>query len=251
MNIPFLTVLLFLLTTLASAQVINIESFRKSTDSISWTGAAGLDFSIIKNKNSLFRIGTKAHVQYKNEFELWLIVNEINFQKVAGSSFVNKGIQHLRYNYRITPKIKMEGFVQVQYDAISEIDYRGLIGLGPRFKLNSNDDYRFYLGTLVMIEHEKASPIVEDRIQKDIRGSVYFSLSMYPTDNLSIISTSYYQPSFELLKDFRFSNESSLLLKIYESLALKTTFTYNFDAFPIEGIPKTQYELTNGLLYIF
>ena len=145
----------------------------------------------------------------------------------------------------------MEAFLQAQYDAISEIDFRGLAGLGPRFKLYGNDKYRFYLGTLVMYEYEKASNIVEDRIQKDVRGSTYFSCSLYPTDNLAIISTSYYQPKLSSFKDFRLASETSIVFKIFETLAFKATFTYNYDAFPVETIPKTQYEFKNGLLYAF
>lgn len=145
----------------------------------------------------------------------------------------------------------MEGFAQAQYDAISEIDFRGLIGAGPRFKLNSQEDYRFYLGTLIMYEYEKASDLETDRINKDVRGSTYFSFSLYPTETLGIISTSYYQPRLDKLKDFRLSSTTSILLKIWEHLAFKTTFIYNFDAYPVVTIPKSQYELTNGLLYTF
>lgn len=233
------------------SQVINVETMRKVTDSAKWTGSVSLDVNLIKNTNSIFKVANKALVQFNNKKELWLFINELNFQKLEGESFVNKGTQHLRYNHRISKKIKMEAFLQAQYDAISEIDFRGLAGLGPRFKLNDNDDYRFYLGTLVMYEYEKASDIVEDRIQKDIRGSAYFSFSLYPTKNLTIISTSYYQPKLSDFEDFRMATETSVLFRIFETLAFKTTLNYNFDAFPVSTIPKTQYELTNGLLYTF
>jgi len=246
-----LCIILFLISYSSFGQVINVESMRKKTDSAKWSGSASLDLGLIKNTNSIFRISSKAHVQYNNKKVLWLFINDLNFQKIEGSAFVNKGIQHLRFNRSVTPKIKLEAFAQAQYDAISEINFRGLLGLGPRFKLSTNDNYRFYLGTLVMYEYEKASEIVEDRIQKNIRGSAYLSLSLYPTENITLISTSYYQPKLKAFKDYRFSNETSLLLKIFKGLAFKSTFSYNYDAFPVMSIPKTQYELTNGLLYDF
>lgn len=231
--------------------MINVETLRKKSDSAKWTGSVSLDLSVIKNTNSIFKIANKAHIQYNNKKNLYLFVNDLKFEKLEGESFVNKGTQHFRYNRRITEVVKMETFLQAQYDAISEIDFRGLVGLGPRFKLYSNDTYRFYLGTLVMYEYEKSLNISEDRIQKDIRGSAYLSFSMYPTDYLSIISTSYYQPKLDRFKDFRLSTDTSFLFKIFETLAFKTTFTYSYDAFPVVAIPKTQYELTNGLLYTF
>ncbi len=251
MRIICVTILFFYFSIHSLAQVINVETLRKVTDSAKWTGSVSLDVSLIKNKNDILRIANKAHIQYNNKKELWLFVNDLNFQKLDGNSFVNRGTQHLRYNHRVTSGIKMEAFLQAQYDAVSEIDLRALAGLGPRFKLYANDDYRFYLGTLVMYEYEKSSDIVADRVQKDIRGSVYVSFSLYPTENISVISTSYYQPKLESFSDYRLSSHTSFLIKIFKSLAFKTTFSYNFDAFPIFSIPRTQYELTNGLLYTF
>jgi len=242
----------FIGTFISHAQVINIETLRKPTDTTKWTGSVSLDVSVIKNTNAIFRIANKAHVQYKDSSNLWLFVNDLNLQKIEGNSLINRGTQHLRYNRKITEKVKWEAFAQAQYDAVSNIDLRALLGTGPRFKLSENNNYKFYLGTLVMYEHEKASDVVSDRLQQDIRGSMYLSFSMYPTENISIISTSYYQPRVDKFKDYRLSSNTSLLFKILENLAFKTTFNYNFDAFPVmTSIPKTQYELTNGLLYSF
>ncbi|OBX24637.1 uncharacterized protein DUF481 [Gelidibacter algens] len=235
----------------AQSQVINVETLRKKTDSAKWTGSVSLDASLIKNKNSIFKIANTADVQYNNKKELWLFINDLKFEKAAGESFVNKGTQHLRYNHSVTETIKMEAFVQAQYDAISEIDFRGLIGTGPRFKLSSNEDYRFYLGTLIMYEYEQASEVEDNKTRKDIRGSAYVSFSIYPTESIGIISTSYYQPRVDALKDYRLSSTTSILFKIWENLAFKTTFIYNFDAYPVITIPKAQYELTNGLLFTF
>ena len=251
MKIVISLILFLLLLTNSYSQVINVETLRKQTDSAKWTGSVSLDASIIKNKNNIFKIATKADIQYNNKKELWLFVNDLKFEKAAGESFVNKGTQHLRYNYKITETIKMEGFAQAQYDAISEIDFRGLIGLGPRFKLTSHQDYRFYLGTLIMYEYEKASAIEDLRIHNDFRASTYLSFSLYPTEYIGIISTSYYQPRLDALKDFRLSSTTSILFKILENLAFKTTFIYNFDAYPVVTIPNSQYELTNGLLFTF
>ncbi|MGV8812963.1 MAG: DUF481 domain-containing protein [Gelidibacter sp.] len=251
MKISISSILFFLIITNSYSQVINVETLRKKTDSAKWTGSISLDASLIRNKNNIFKIATKSDIQYNNKKELWLFVNDLKFEKAAGESFVNKGTQHLRYNHRITETIKMEAFAQAQYDAISEIDFRGLIGLGPRFKLTSNENYRFYLGTLVMYEYEKASDLAENRIHKDFRASTYLSFSLYPTENLGIISTSYYQPRLDALNDYRLSSTTSVLFKIQKNLAFKTTFIYNFDAYPVVTIPQSQYELTNGLLFTF
>lgn len=247
----YLLILLFV-ASFSNAQVINVETLRKPSDSSKWTGSVSFDVSLIKNRNDIFRIANKAHVQYKDTLNLWLFVNDINLQKIEGNSLVNRGTQHLRYNRRVTQRVKWEAFVQAQYDAISDINLRALVGTGPRFKLSENENYKFYLGTLIMYEYEKASEDVMNRLQEDIRGSAYLSFSLYPTETLSIISTSYYQPRVDQFKDYRLSSNTSVLFKILDDLAFKTTFNYFFDAVPVTSeIPKTQYELTNGLLYSF
>lgn len=243
---------LFFLASISHAQVVNVETLRKPSDSTKWTGSVSLDVSLIKNTNDIFRIANKAHIQYKDSLNLWLFVNDFNLQKIEGNSLVNRGTQHLRYNRRITEKIKWEAFLQAQYDVISQINLRALVGTGPRFKLSVNDNYRFYLGTLIMYEYEKASNVVDNQLQKVFRGSSYLSFSLYPTETLSIISTSYYQPQINKFKDYRISSNTSLLFEILKNLAFKITFNYFFDAVPVSAaIPKTQYELTNGILYSF
>ncbi|WP_299115297.1 DUF481 domain-containing protein [uncultured Winogradskyella sp.] len=248
----YIRIFLFLISFSCHSQVVNIETLRKPSDSVKWTGSVSLDVSLIKNTNDIFRIANKAHIQYNNNLNFWLFVNDLNLQKIEDNSLVNRGTQHLRYNRRISKKIKWEVFAQGQYDAISEIGFRGLLGTGPRFKLSKNDNYRFYLGTLIMYEYEKASNAIPDRIQNDIRGSAYLSFSLYPTETISIISTSYYQPKIDILNDYRFSSNTSILFKIFEDLAFKANFNFFHDAFPVSSaVPKTQFELTNGLLYTF
>ncbi|WP_204346296.1 DUF481 domain-containing protein [Psychroserpens algicola] len=248
----YFTYLLFFVSMTSLSQVINVETLRKATDSAKWTGSVSLDLSLIKNTNDIFRVANKAHVQYNDHTNLWLLVNDLNFQKIEGNSLVNRGTQHLRYNRRLSPRIKWEAFAQAQYDAISEIDFRGLLGTGPRFKLSEHENYRFYLGTLLMYEYEKASNVIENRKQNDVRGSAYLSFSMYPTENISVIGTTYYQPKIDAFSDYRFSSNTSLLFEIFKDLAFKTNFNYFYDAFPVSAaIPKTQFELTNGLLYTF
>ncbi len=99
---------------------------------------------------------------------------------------------------------------------------------------------------------KKLPDAIENRIRRDFRGSTYLSFSLYPTETLSIISTSYYQPRLDKFNDYRFSSNTSILFEIYKNLAFKTNFNFNYDAFPVsDAIPQTQFELTNGILYSF
>ncbi len=233
-----------------SAQILNAESLRKVTDTSGFTGSASLDFSVKKDVNEYFGFRSNIHLQYKMNRNLVLIKNDIEFQKIEGNKFANSGISHLRYNYKVFSRITWEVFVQAQYNKVSKINFRGLTGTGPRFKLSTSNLYNFYLGTLVMYEQEELDDGVTP-IQRDIRGSAYFSFSIYPVKTISIISTTYYQPKLSGFEDYRVSSQSSLLIKMFENFAFKTSYTFIFDRYPAVGIPKSQYNFSTGIAYFF
>jgi len=242
---------LILLTSFqATSQVLNAESLRKVTDTSGFTGSASLDFSIKKDVNDYFGFRSNVHLQYKMNNHLVLLKNDIEFQRIEGNKFANSGITHLRYNYKIFPKVRWEIFGQAQYNKVSKINFRGLIGTGPRFKLSNSKAYNIYLGTLVMYEQEELDDGVTP-LQRDFRGSAYFSFSLYPRENITIISTTYYQPRIDLISDYRVSSQSSLLIKMFDDFSFKTTYTFIYDRFPAVGIPNSQYNFSSGIAYIF
>lgn len=101
-----------------------------------------------------------------------------------------------------------------------------------------------------MYEHEELNEEVLN-INKDFRGSSYLTFSFYPTDNITIVSTTYYQPLLTQLSDYRIASETNFLLSITNKLSLRTSYSITFDATPAEGVPNTFYNLTTGLLYAF
>lgn len=232
------------------SQVINAESLRKVTDTSGFSGSASLELSLKRDVNDKFAVKNNVSLQYKMKRHLVLLKNEIEFQKIESSKFENKGVQHLRYNYKFYPQIVWEVFAQSQYNKISKINFRGLLGTGPRFKLTKLENYKLYLGTLIMYEYQELSD-GETPIERIYRGSAYFSFSLFPTETISISSTTYYQPRLSDFSDFRMASETSLLINLYRNFAFKTTYTFTFDDSPAIGIPNSQYELTSGIVYSF
>ncbi|WP_310992736.1 DUF481 domain-containing protein [Aequorivita marina] len=232
------------------AQVINAESLRKVTDTSGFSGSAGLELSLKRDVNDKFSIKNTISLQYKMRRHLVLLKNDIEFQKIENNNFENKGVQHLRYNYKLYPQLVWEVFGQAQYNKISKIRFRGLVGMGPRFKLTKLENYKLYLGTLIMYEHQELSDGVTP-VERIFRGSAYFSFSLFPTETLSISSTTYYQPRLNKFSDFRIASETSLMLTLYRNFSFKTTYTFTFDDSPAINIPNSQYELTSGIVYSF
>lgn len=249
MRFLFLAFLVFFSASV-SAQILNAESLRKVTDTSGFSGATSLKFALKRTTNDFLTVTSNLHLQYKTEKELFLFKNDIDFQKIEGEKFENSGISHLRYNYRFHPRIAWEIFTQAQYNKVSLITFRGLLGTGTRFKLSTAENYKFYLGTLLMYEHEEIDDGITP-LQRDFRGSCYFSFSLYPKSNISITSTTYYQPLLSKFSDYRIANQSSLAIEIVKNLAFLTSYTFTYDAFPAVGIPNSQYDFTSGLSYSF
>lgn len=245
-----ISIFFFVLALHGNAQILNVESLRKVTDTTGWSGSAGIDFAFKRNVNDFVSINNDIHIQYKMKKHLILLKNDLEFQKIEGDHFTNSGILHLRYNYKFRPRFTWEAFVQGQYNKVSKIDFRGLVGSGFRYKLSSSEKYKFYLGTLLMFEYEELSGQV-NFTNKDLRGSSYLSFSLYPTGHITIVSTTYYQPLMNSFKDYRVSSQSSAAIGLFKNFVLKMTYTFTHDTFPVLGIPNSQYSFTTGIAYTF
>ncbi len=243
-------IILLFIPFLGIAQIINVESLRKVTDTVGWRGNIRLNLHLIKNKNSIFGISNRVRIQYRTKKHLWLFVNDLDFREANSEKFVSKNSQHFRHNYRFHKNFAIETFLQSQQNEIAAIRFRGLIGSGIRYKLTNSEKYKLYIGSLVMYENEKVSSDIE-KTNNDWRSSSYFSMSLFPKNNISLVSTTYFQPRLDKFSDFRLSSQTTLALRIVKNLSFSTTFTYQYDEFPVLGIPKEQYRLTNGIVYSF
>jgi len=146
--------LLLLLKTI-SAQVVNVESQRLQSDSLGWLGSAGADFAYTNNGNEAISAAANSQIEYKAKKDLYLILGDYSLFKGNGEDFVNTGFGHLRYNRKLGKVLRLEAFTQLQYNAITRINMRWLLGTGPRFKLLDKKWLKVYAATLYMYEYEE------------------------------------------------------------------------------------------------
>lgn len=229
------------------AQIVNIERQRISSDTTGWFGSAIASFAGSKTTKSIIAVASTTLLEYKSRStkDLWLLITELSLVKSDSEKFSNSGFGHLRYNRKLGNAVRWEAFTQIQYNSLTKIDKRILGGTGFRFKLTPYEEARFYLGIAYMYEYEELlDPLV---YHKDHRASSYFSFSLYPTDAVTFMSTLYVQPLLKDARDYRLSNESSLVLKITKKLNVNATFKYAYDSRPPEGVPLNTYSFSNGI----
>jgi hypothetical protein len=235
--------------TNSKAQIVNVESARIQSDTTGWLGSVAASLSLTKNTQQVFAAEAGAHLQYKTKKSLYLILANYGFLKSADSKLIDNAFLHFRYNYKINRTIRWEAFTQVQNNLVTKIKSRFLIGTGPRFKIISTKVFRFYAASLLMFEAEKETGV--DKLQENLRQSTYASFSIYPSNRIEIISTTFYQPKWGQFSDYRILNQSSLKVKASKKLTLTTNYNYLLDSHPAAGIPETNYNLSTGFEYDF
>lgn len=230
-----------------NAQIVNVENARMQSDTVGWLGSVGASFSVIKNTTQIFSIGIDAHVQYKtkNNQSIWLLLGDYNFLKAQNKRFVSDDLFHLRYNKKITNRLRWEAFTQYQNNNIMNVASRFLLGTGPRFKLVELSSFKLYAATLLMYEREKEISAT-NVLHSDLRNSSYVSFTWFPKDYITMIGTTYYQPKLDKISDYRILNQLLLKIKATKRFSLSLKWNYLFDSFPAGTAPNTSYNFTTG-----
>lgn len=245
-SLYLLLFIFFLSAAGLKAQIVNIESSRMQSDTLGWKGRAGTSFSFVKNVQEIIIININAHLQLKTKKSLWLILADYGFLKGGGEKFVANSFGHLRYNHKVNPWLRWEVFGQAQNNVVTQIDARFLLGTGPRFKIFDTRFFRLYTACLFMYEHEKerTDPAV---IHNDIRNSSYISFTILPDDNMEIISTTFYQPLLNEIKDSRLLNQVAVRVKTSKHFSVSLQWNYLHDRFPAGTAPQTTYYFGMGV----
>jgi len=240
--------ILLLISCSVHAQVVNIEQERIKSDTTGITGTGQVSFQYLKEKSEVFNMGAGLHLQYKSSKGLALCITDYSFSKAAGANYANAGIQHLRYNYKINNWLAPEVFTQVQFNKILHVNFRWLLGTGPRFTIVKNKSLRIYTGLSYMYEYEELVNSIYDR---NHRLSSYVSLSYKLGENASIINTTYYQPLFNNFTDYRVSSQTDMKIQFAKHFAFKVGYVYFIDKKPAEGVPRETQNFRNTISFSF
>ncbi len=234
----------------ALAQVVNIESERLKADSNGVYGSLSGNFEMTSNTKKVVLFDAAAQVEYKKDSNLYLLLGNYGFVSGDKEAFANNAFIHLRYNRKITKLLRWEVFTQLQFNEVSKINLRYLLGTGPRFKLVDREKLKIYAASLAMFEYEE-DDTAEFAVHRDIRSSSYLTLTFLPLENLQIISTTYYQPLYNDFGDFRLMNQESVEISISGRFKLEPAFNYLYDSKPVSGVPNVNYSIKMGLEYHF
>ena len=95
-----------------SAQIVNIEKKRRKNlqDTSGIFGQIDLGFNIVNNTKQIISTNAAANLTWRKNKTTLISITDFGFVSAGGDRFVNRGFQHLRYNYELNDRITWEVF---------------------------------------------------------------------------------------------------------------------------------------------
>ncbi len=231
------------------AQVVNIEEERitGTNDSVRWYGYLRGSASLVKVKQQSLQLLGQTKVQFKRDPHLTLLLLNLNLLRAGGKDFTRQAFAHLRYNYKISPTWTWEAFAQLQTSPLQQLRQRSLLGSGPRWRVFKSADgrQRVYLGAAWLWEQNQFSE--SDAPQAWHRSSNYVSATLRIGKQSALITTTYWQPVWGLIRNYRLSTEWLLKIALTKKLSFTLDFSYSVDKNLPAGAPKETYAWLNGV----
>ncbi len=243
--------LLFVLTnllmvSLAQAQIVNMENRRIYEDTSGWSGALDAGFSFTQNSTTpLYSANFRPRVQFKNRKNHLLLISDLLYTASTKTTYANSGMLHFRYARRLkNSPWKWEAYTQVQYNQMLDQKLRYLVGTGPRWKFVDTNNIRFFIGTSALWEYEELQR--NKQYNNYFRWSSYLSWFIQTKKGFSFNGTTYYQPRFDRIKDFRFSGQYTISQQVTKRFDIRIDFTIYYDSDPPANVQKTLLSSTTG-----
>ena len=236
--------------TVGYGQIVNIENKRLSAKKDGLAGSADFHLNYTLNTKALLQVGNRLKLAYNKKRHYLLLLTDQTLVKSGDDSFINKGFEHLRYNYTLkdSGRVIFEAFQQGQFNKVQRISMRLLLGSGLRFMMVDKDKYQLNLGTGFMGEYEE---LTASAYTIDMLSTNYVSFDGQFSENFGLNTITYFQPKLSDIGNYRLSNETSLRFRFNKFLSFKIIYALTHDSRDIAGVRKTNYYIKNTLSFNF
>lgn len=166
-------------------------------------------------------------------------------------TFANQSFVHARWSAMWHRRVGTDLFAQHQFDELLRLRVRALAGLGARLVLVHRPVFRAWAGTGAMVEHERIrveEGALDPRRTTVARWTSYLALRLSLADRRLVLqSTTYVQPRFDAIADYRVLNELQLLAVVSTQLASGISLAVWHDRRPPTGVRRTDVRLLASL----
>ena len=220
-----------LIPGLLSAQLVNIESKRMQTDSVRFALNADFSFNHTNNDGTqVNQIDAAYTMQLKSKDlrKIYFLLGNYKLIDSEEKNLQNAWLLHGRFNYKFNQILRLEMFLQGQYNQLLVVEKRNLVGAGFRVKWMDRTRFTGYVGNSYMYEIESSDRAGTTNYNH--RNSTYFTLSYAAkSQKFSVANTIYYQPLYRDLGDYRILEQFQLDIPLSSWLKVFTIYNYYFD----------------------
>ena len=200
---------------------------------------------------------TENTLQFKNVFLIKYRVNNVywitasnNMSLITATGendLINKGVQELKYSL-VDKGWDLGINIEHLYDISRNIKNRYSAALGFSYNISKIKNEKLAFG--LFFQKEKELTVDEESTLQN-RLNANFDIIRKIAENIEINLSNGYLPNFEEFGDFRWKSTLDLKIKLNTKFSLSINSLFNYDSFPEEGIPETDYQLINSISYTF
>ena len=236
--------------------VVNIEDMYTKEPLEGFSGKVALSANGDRGNTNKSSLGAGARTQWNYERTLDFVVFNYNVGETDGERDVNNSFLHARHIRRLTETTAWEAFGQIQQNEFQRLSYRALAGGGARFTFLQSpaEKDRLIIGTGAFYEREELDdePGTTDAgIETTTRANLYIVFNYKLNEHVRAQTTTYYQPSFDDVDNFRAIEQATLLVQLAERLDLKLQINASYNSRPPQLVERGDLNYLTGIEYRF
>ena len=224
----------------ASAQIVNVQPLMSSGEEVDgFQGEVSASLTLQTGNVDLLLGTGSALFTYRMGAHKLISSSTAELGVNGGDTFTEHVFTHLRHQVTILDWLTWETYGQIATDRFRRMSLRGLAGTGPRFSIIDGPAVAFALAASYMFEREMLGESEfsdSEAAYNNHRLSLYLTGKFVLSPLLGFVHTTYYQPLVTDPLDFRVSSETSLNVKLTDSLGLSVGFVLTYDSRPPEEV---------------
>lgn len=242
-------VLAGLASSLAHA-IVNMESVHLGKPSQGFSGNFDLTVDAEYGNTEKASVATGLKLQWAEDTKTSFVLGNYAYGENAGVKNKNKSFVHLRHIRQFEETKAWEALTQFSNNEFTSLKLRALIGGGVRLNLGDiSESSAMYLGLGGFYEREKLDVDATsgaEETESAFRGNFYFVAKYQFNNNVSLVSSTYYQPALDEFSDFRAIENASIVSKLTKDLSLKLGIDIQHDSEPPPNVENTDAGVTIG-----
>lgn len=231
---------------------VNIEGLR-SLDTLKLHASVGIDGLLQTGNVEQQQLGINGNISFKIDKSEFIIITRAQYSWANQNEFSNDALIHLRNSNKLIGALSWESFTQYNFNRILLINNRALLGSGLRLKVFNREKVKLFLGSSIMYEYEDMQLAADDTHPRQthfFRWSNYIAGRFYIKDDISFVTTNYYQPKINQFNDLRFLSENSLQIGVSDHLQLLINYRMRYDSIEPDALKDTDTRTSIGIRYL-